>query len=166
MAIGLLFGLTQWLVLRRMHHNNGVSVQVARLLWTPMTAIGIVAMLLPLWRISVDTLFWVPGSGLFVMVQGIVLLSALQCVLICLVFPGESWFWRIAWFWRTAIGAALGGALGFHIALILFNFLFIPIEIGWAGTMGLFIGKLQSRCVDRLSSSRNGACGTQPADPK
>ena len=153
--IGVLFGLAQWLVLRRIRGNNDVRARDARQLWIPMTAVGVVTMVLPLLWIYAEQRAWLHIVGLPVMVPGIIILSSAQFMLITRIFPERPWFWR------TVIGAVLGAVFGIPVSAFLQHVCYVPEEISYAGIIGLFIGALQSVSIGMLSSPGDGASGTQ-----
>ena len=153
--IGVLFGVAQWSVLRRIQGNNDVRAQDARQLWIPMTAVGVVTMVLPLLWVYAEQRAWLHIVGLPVMVPGIIILSAVQFMLIARIFPERPWFWR------TVIGAVLGAVFGIPVSAFLQHVCYVPEEISYAGTIGFFIGALQSGSIGMLSSPGDGASGTQ-----
>jgi hypothetical protein len=156
-TIGFLFGLAQWLVLRHIHGSNDVQAEDARQIWVPMTTVGVVTMVLPLLWIYDGQRAWLDIAGLPAMAPGIIVLSAAQFVLISRIFPGSSWFWR------TVIGAVAGAVLGLPVSVVLQHVCHMPGEISYAGTIGLFIGALQSGSIGMSPSPSDGASGTQAA---
>ena len=153
--IGVLFGLAQWFVLRRIHGNNDVRAQDARQLWIPMTAGGVVTMVLPLLWIYAEQRAWLHIVGLPAMAPGIIILSVAQFMLISRILPERPWFWR------TVIGAVLGAVCGLPVSAFLQYICYVPGEISYAGTIGLFIGALQSGSIGMLSSPGDSVSGTQ-----
>ena len=153
-TIGLFFGLAQWSVLRHVHGNNDVRAKDAQQLWIPMTAVGVVTIVLPLLWIYAAQRAWLHIVGLPAMAPGIITLSTAQYVLISKILPGRSWFWR------TVIGAVVGAVCGLPVSGFLQHVCYVPSEISYAGTIGLFIGALQSGSIGMLSSPRDGASGT------
>lgn len=158
LTIGIFFGLAQWAALRHIFGKTSVRAKDAQELWIPMSAIGVTVMTLPLLWIDSVQPAWLYIAGLPAMAPGIILLSALQSNLIHNMLPKRSWFWR------TATGAVLGAVVGLPISKFLLHFCYIGSEISYIGTIGLFIGALQSGCIELISSSINGASGTRPTD--
>ena len=154
-VIGVLFGLAQWSVLRRIHGNNDVRAQDAQQLWIPMTAVGVVTMVLPLLWIYAEQRAWLHIAGLPAMTPSIIILSSAQFILISRILPERSWFWR------TMIGAFLGAVCGLPVSVFLQYACYVPSEISYAGTIGLFIGALQSGSIGMLSSPGDSVSGTQ-----
>ena len=146
LVLGLFFGLAQWAALRHTFGKTNVDAKAAQELWIPVTAIGITAMTLPLLWIGAVVPAVLYIAALPAMAPGIILLSMMQLALLRKMVPERSWFWR------TAAGAVLGAVVGLPVARFLLHFCHVPGEISYAGTIGLFIGALQSGYIDMMSS--------------
>lgn len=152
-TIGLALGLSQWLVLRRLPEHPGAATRIGRKFWAPLTALGIVAMILPLYWVDVLLIVGNPFTLPIVMAPGLVLVALLQGLMI----PARHW---IPW---TVWGGLLGSMLAEPVAYMGMSDLeklaidpAFPVEITFSSVVGFFIGLFQSTPFARLSSQTKG----------
>jgi hypothetical protein len=124
-----------------------------RLLWWPVTAACIVAMLLPLWWLPGEALLMGPVSAWIPMLPGALLLGTMQWLVL---------FWIAgmgpAWIARTVLGVAVGSIAGLLCAIIVALMLpaavlaLIPFEAWWALVLAGTIAGFQIGLLRRYPS--------------
>lgn len=135
LAIGIAFGISQWLVLRYVPRYREEANTSWLVLWIPVTSIGVAAMILPLWWWPAEQSFWQPWLVVLPMLPGMIFLGLVQWFLLYRVISA-SFIWVVL----TIVGAAVGSILGLVAASFPLPF---PGEATWAFVTGAGIGVLQ-----------------------
>lgn len=149
LAVGVPLGLSQWLVLRHVLKSRVAGNDLFLKLWTPVTSVGIAAMILPLYWTNAEGFLWLPFLVAYPMFPGMLLLGFGQWLLLDRLLGG-----RLAWVLQTIVGAAVGAMFGLFAALSLIPF---PFELAWGFVTGAMIGLLQGKeLVLLLATHRNG----------
>lgn len=154
-TIGATFGLFQAGALGALLGDRSWRARIAAMLWLPASAIGIAAMIFPLWWTDAELLLMLPIAVPIAMAPGVMVLAAGQGLLAYSIAPSSNWFLR------TVAGAAIGGLVGLPVAVmigpILPGLFEAPVpgpgETIWAATTGLVIGAIQRRPLERLLES-------------
>lgn len=132
--VGGSLAIGQWFVLRRIPAVRTAGRPVVTALWIPLTTIGIIATVLPLWSVDAMVLTIVPLAVVVPVMPGIVFLGAAQWSILYLLTGANS-----NWILATIAGATLGTIVGLVTAVVLP----LPVEPIWAGVTGLGLGVLQ-----------------------
>ena len=150
--IGLVLGLAQYIVLRSISLFFSRSVDAWLLLWIPATAIGVLALIVPLYFFEATELLTAPWLPALIMLPGAGVLGIGQWLIL---YRYE--FKEVRWILRTVIGTLLGASLGLIAAFASIGFasFTVPgmIEPVWAGYVGLGLGLFQG---DHLSRKLTG----------
>ncbi len=153
-TVGAGFGIAQSAalayVLKLSTGGQNTRTRVIESAWIIATALGVFAMIFPLWWTYAEALVLAPGYMLAVMAPGIVLLAVLQSLLIRPFGPPKGWLWR------TAVGGGIGASMGLFAAMMIGAVLPLPMEAAWAGSFGLVIGAMQAKLIQAISARTGG----------
>jgi len=155
--IGASLGLAQWAILLHLLKPTHATNRLILHLWIPATAMGIVAMLMPLWWQDAAVLVFLPLMGAAIMIPGCVLLGIAQQLILRRLIAA-----RLVWVQPTLIGVVIGSTLGL-IAVIGAAFFVhetgieIPfsIDLAWSLVTGTFLGLFQARALGANLSARH-----------
>lgn len=154
LALGAPLGLAQALALAWLFRRTRWTRFVGLVLWTPVTATGVVLMLLPLWDIDAEALIFIaPFGGLAAYLwRGLVVLALGQWLLVRTMARLPS-----AWALLTAAGAFAGASWGLLAGLLGTYPLSLaaaalglpqpPMEPAWALAFGAALGVAQCQGV-------------------
>lgn len=147
LAIGIPLALCQWLVLRFVAAYPRPVSKALLLTWIPITAAGVLAILLPLWWMDAEFLVLVPLGVWIPMLPGLTVLGIAQSLPLYQIAGISS-----KWAGPTVVGGALGAVVGLIAALMLPVAAFEPI---WASCVAAGMAACQAhRLVIGLNSDR------------
>lgn len=112
---------------------------VLLLLWMPVTAVGIVVMILPLWSWDALVFMMMPPSVALVMLPGAVLMGLAQNVIVYVLFGT-----RIYWAALTVVGVVIGSVAGLVLAFMLQP---MGLEVVWGIVTGAGLGATQGHVL-------------------
>jgi hypothetical protein len=150
--VGLALGSAQYIVLRKFFLYHSRPVDAWLLWWVPATAIGVLALIVPLYTVDATALLAAPWLPALIMLPGAGILGVGQWLIL-----HRHEFREVRWIVRTVIGTLLGASLGLIAAFASIGFasFSVPgmIEPVWAGFVGLGLGLFQG---DQLSRKLTG----------
>ena len=135
----------QCFLLTRLCRTISMRQLVLLLLWFPVTAAGIMAMIMPLWWFDAWLLSIAPWLAAAPMLPGVLGLGLAQWLIVRALFGA-----RFYWITVSVTGAVVGSILGLVIAMVLQP---IPLEITWAAVTGLGITLPQANMLGQLLGS-------------
>jgi hypothetical protein len=135
LAIGIPIALSQWLILRYVLRYRETANTSFLILWIPVTSIGLVSMILPLWWWSAAEFLFFPPIVVVPMFPGMIILGLGQWLILRQLIAAT-----FTWVVRTIIGAAIGALFGFLVVRLAFP---IPLEAMWAFVIMVSIAALQ-----------------------
>ncbi len=138
LLVAVPFAVAQWIGLllilpRRIARQVTVSV-----LWIPVTCVGVLAMLLPMWWWSASSLTGMPIGVAIALLPGAAILGVSQAHVLRLL-TGRCDYWLIS----TLLGVAFGSVFGLMFAMNAGN----ALEVIWAAITGLGIAGFQSAAL-------------------
>lgn len=150
---GLPLGICQFLALRHWTKKASLPSCENLFLWFPVTTIGVMAILLPLWSFSAMELLIVPPLAAIVMIPGLLILGV-----------GQWWSVRKGnlvsskWILRTVFGGAFAALTGILLGFVA-GYGSIPIEFAWGSITGLVLGAIQGNELGRRFGQKGRPAG-------
>jgi hypothetical protein len=138
-SVALPLALAQFVLLASFLGSYTPGRLVLLLLWIPATAVGVMAMILPLWSWDAFVFAIMPLAVAVVMLPGAVLMGLAQNVILYALFGT-----RIYWAALTVVGAVIGSVAGLVLAFMLQP---MPLEVVWGIVTGAGIGATQGHLL-------------------
>jgi hypothetical protein len=158
LSVGIPFSAAQWLLLHStLQYKKAMSGWLS-VVWLIFSAVGIAAILLPLWWMPWGQVLLAPYKTVSVMIPGSLVLALGQWFVLGRI--GESSSSYVA---LTCVGVAVGGYLGLIAAFVLslMTGALLPLEHAWALLFGLTVGAFQSRPMARVIDSVDAGLRTR-----
>ena len=146
--IGLALGLAQYAMLRSILTKQSRPVGSWLVFWIPVTAIGILVLIAPLYFFLAEDMLRAPWLPALIMLPGAFILGFGQWLIL-----RRHEITGAAWITRTAIGTLLGASLGLITAFSFIGFAAFSrgglIEPVWACYVGLGLGLFQGNHLSK-----------------
>ncbi|MDA9982817.1 hypothetical protein N9H39_08810 [Gammaproteobacteria bacterium] len=133
-AIGIPLAVSQWVILSYIPKYRKSANVSYLILWIPITSIGIILTILPLWFWDASAFAAMPLLVMAPILPGAIFLGFGQWFVLHQVIMA-----KITWVARTIIGIAIGATVGLLAAFITP----FPMELTWAFVTGVGIGIFQ-----------------------